>query len=55
MQLERIASEQMSPSSMQFCAPGAGPTWWQVRQSRPPCSQVMRSDEVWQETACRNT
>lgn len=46
MQPGRTAWEQMSPSSMQFCAPGAGPTWWQVRLSWLPCSQ---------ETDCRNT
>lgn len=34
MQLGRTAWEQMSPSSTQFCAPGAGPTWWQVRRSQ---------------------
>lgn len=28
--------ERMSPSSMPFCAPEAGSTWWQVRQSRHP-------------------
>lgn len=46
MQPGRTAWEQMSPSSMRFCAPGAGPTWWQVRLSWLPCSQ---------ETDCRNT
>lgn len=34
MQLGRTAWEQMSPSSMRSCAPGAEPTWWQVRQSQ---------------------
>lgn len=33
MQLGRTAWEQTSPSSMRFCAPGAGPTWWQFSMS----------------------
>jgi hypothetical protein len=36
MQLGKTAWEQMSPSSMQFFAHGAGPTWWQVRQPWAP-------------------
>lgn len=33
MQLGRTAWAQMSPSSTPSCAPGAGPTWWQVKKT----------------------
>ena len=48
MPLGRTAWEQMNPSSMQFCAPGVGPTWWQVRPSWLPCSQEMDCRNTWQ-------